>query len=289
MKKLCCILLICMMLFTSLSIPVFAVEINIENLSAQNIDDFKNEVDRIFNVIKDEGQESTDGTEREQSEFINCRGALLDGICCSDLIAKYCSANGRHEEAKEYLLKMYVMAAEMMWCSVDNSIEPFKLELYFLKEAANCVNDSTNAELCEMLINKLAFINTKILKFTKKFEKYKEYSEVEILNMVYSGVPKSQEELNCLLNTTNEIFEDLGDFLEYSVLLIDKISNSLMTPPCSGDEEFDEPDNQYDEFICTLKVDRKKIYSVKNIVKKVLKGQFNFGKQNMHIALGFIL
>lgn len=274
MKKICCMFLACVMVLTGLSIPTFAVhEYNeIGKLSIEEVSILERKLNEVFNAMMD-GEE----------EYLGCRGKLLDGICYGNLLANYYEAIGNKRKSKKCLGKAYALAGEMMWCSVNKSLEPFALELYFFQKAVDCVKGSADGKLRSNLKNRLDYIDTKISDFIEESKLYKDSDKEK----TYNQVPKNERELSNLLESANEIFENLDDFFEYSELMIKEDYEdefALFDLECDSTEE---PYNPVDKCICSLKVDGGTVlYAIRNVIKDILKGNFCFCAQNVHIALG---
>ena len=290
MKKCISVFLVCMMIVTGFSLPVFANNENdIKNLSEENV----NELQQITNDVFEQVLEPQDG-------FMNCRGPLFDGICCSDLLAKYYNENGMEELAKEYLAKMHTLEAELMWWSLSERIECAQLEIYFLQRAVNDLKGCENEDLHEILSERLKSAKKNIKDFVIAKNLYPNIGIGEILNEVYKGVPKNEKEFKDLLDKADEIYHDLSDFLDYGLVFDDEICSNGECVPCSpesdsersGEDEYPGKSNEKpcppDESECKLNVDVKNQYKVKDVVRSVLKGNFSFGDSNEHIACGLL-
>ena len=273
MKKICSMLLACMMILTGLSIHTFAMKSDkIKKLSEKKIDVLKSTVNDVF-----------DGIMNGEEEYLNDRAPLLNGICSGDLLAKYYALNHKKVESEEYLAKMYALKGEMMWFSISTSVDPFKLELYFLQKAVNCLRSDKNNKLRDKLKDLLRYVDEKIKGVVEKSDETKE------LKMVHEGVPKNEKELADLLENTNEIFETCDDFFEENNFLIKREvydeNCDFINPENDSTGSFDNI--EIDKCICSLKIDDANFYSTKEVVKDILKGKCDFGSDEIHIAFGF--
>ena len=326
MKKICSMLLACMMILTEISMPTFAINGgDIVNLSKKEIEELTNKVDSTFaREIKNEysydedsfdkgfyGNDFYDEDSYCDDDFYYDRVDLLDGICCSNLPAKYYEAKENQEICKEYLAKMYVLAGELVCSCLPypikdiKSLDLFKLEFYFLDKACECVGeDHPNVDLHSTLTKRYDFINEKLLAAIKLGKFYKN-GEIDknICREIYNNAPKNKEQFTTLLNNIKDIFNHCEAFLngklfnindkvtreELNKLKDDKNMSADSCDDCMDDLESIVNILGPDKCICSLTIDENGEYTLKDIVISILKENFEFGPGNTHIAFGIFM
>lgn len=265
MKKICCMFLICMMVLTGFSVPVFAdTEVRVDRLSSDDIGRLRKQTDEVFDKIVSEYGEKVP------------LGIILDSICYSDLIAKYYTGKDCKKEETLYLVKRDIMEG-VLAIYICNAYKDGKkfigLDLYFFKEANKLLREIINQEDEE--IKKLHSIIVNILsdygifyalenedkdigKAVDKIMIKSRYNKAlgeqllsETKQKIQSNFPKNNQQLERMLWKLEKYLENnCSDIFNKSKLLVDQRKTA-------------------------------------DIVCEVLREQFNFGKSQTHIALNY--
>lgn len=276
MKKICCMFLICLMVFSNFSERSFAADVpNIKDLSEKNIYSLKVNVnDTFYNIVE---------LKREDIS----RAVLLDSICCSNLLASYYNICNQKNLVKEYLAKMYVIQGELVLCSLKDNFRLLKLALFFFKQAIYFFETSDKQELCEKIKYMLIDIKQDVLSFIEESKQYYSLDENKVSIDDYLKGPNNIMDVINLIDNTKDLYFESDNILYGSKLLIDENSESLNSIPFENDSDvYDECLYNSDECKCSLKLDPWKTYSVREVVCNILKGNFIFGENQTHIALG---
>ena len=278
MKKICSIFLICTIMLTGFSMPTFADKMpSIKNLTDEKVSLLETSVNDVFyNIIN------------RVEDYSDSRGVLFDAMCYSDLIVRYYMSFKFKERAREYLAKMYVIKGEMMWCSFDKTLVPIQLDIYFLRQAAFVISFNKNSNLCSEINKMLTDFEKNAVEFIKADNFCSKLSKKEIEDKLYEGIPNNKKEAGILIDITRNVYCNWDNILYYSDIIIDENdelfkSESGECDSKSSNEKFLNPDKG----MCSLRFDPLNKYSIRNVINNVLKGNYLFGEDNTHIALGY--
>ena len=254
MKKICCMLLVCMMIFTGISMPAFAAEeSDIQNLNDYQINMLKVQVDYVFkNVIK--------GADFSQNE-----GLLLDAVCCSDMLFRYYKAKHNEEQANEYLAKRYIISIPMIDILLKgkrNDLDIFRQKVSYLFMARSFIYTRLKSEL---------YLDIDVFGYNllQQILPMGIYSDCKILKEVWkkliAELPKSHKDVAEFVYNTEGFSERCQLFFNNSQLF-----------------------NLYKEGDGLLKADIKNVYRIENIIKNIFLRNFNFVDGENHIAFSFL-
>ena len=260
MKKICCMLLVCMRIITGISIPTFAVG----DLDAKIVELTEEQVTKLENCVNDTFKDLVN-----EKDFLDCNGELFDAVCCGDLLSKYYLSVNRIKDMQECLAKVYTLKAEMVWSSLGGhpyTFESIRIERYLLKKASAYAKESLNGELYSYLETKLNDMDEKVLKLAAG-ERLFIYDG--FLSRIYAGTPESEQE-----------YTELLSYIKYAFNNIDNCKNCLN----ESDLFF-----RNDGIECALKINCEKTYDVEDVFKSILLGHFNFGNRPCHIAFGIFM
>ena len=312
MKKICCMLMACMMIFTGISMPTFAMEgnatdvqstYNIANISDENIIELKKEVDYTFYGLV------------EDKSFSASSGAVFNAMCEADLLSKYYAINGQARESRTYQAKGYVIASEFILYSLngeENLFAKYELSLYYLNKSYECLQKNEDTELYKSISKEIRCILGK--KFVRDYEKYNRLKlnkeeKLGLILKIRKEIPKNEEELNLLLESAGDLFNGynfylldddnyalrdenpdftLGDLPDQDLDELDENEKKEMIYEREQEERFNKACSE--NLVCSLIVDGNSTkYRLVDVLKTVLKGNFEFGPGGAHIAFGNVM
>lgn len=280
MKKFCCILLACVMIFTGFSTSAFAYNYSDHVVSLpKNLNSLKLCVDDTFDSIIAKNAEYR-------------RGELLDCMCYSNLLADHYIVECNKKEFKKFIAKMYIFAGELMWKCYNGDARIILLEMYFFERAAYILQSSDD---CELRFTIDQFLESRINAIKANCINLETLQGESLNDKINSNIPKNNEEFLSLLEESSEsIFENCLEFLDGSELFIkdnnpknnDIFCDNNMSILANVDSfVFSDNVDIPDDDLCKLKLDNN-VYSVRFVVNNILRGSFYFGNIENHVAMG---
>ena len=323
MKKICSLLMACMMILTGFSIPAFAMKWSKEDIErACQYDRMTNLGRKVNNVcelvLKPEvfyngiyydflGKVGTN----------SCR--FFEAMCASDLVAQYYASRGKEEEFKQYTAKRYWCAAGLIKSSEsnrDNLLTQFKLIVYCFEKACKIWNETIDLRKVEVKkeIKKDGLDNLSLIYYKPRYgridcetadirsaillhfiEKYKEVYNVsldlsegeKLFCEILSEKPKNEDEFLTMLMNADFLFNGYNFNLlkENSIL---EISDLDALDDSDVEDEREGLDKSYSEsYKCRLRGRKEnEEYELGYILRMVLSGNFEFGPEGRHLGYG---
>ena len=301
MKKICCLLMACMMILTGFSIPTFAMEgntedvqgaYNIANIPEDRIMALRKKVDYVCKLAI-HGELKTDS------------GEFFDALCIADLISKYYANKGQVNEYKEYVAKRYLCAAGLIVSSesnIDNFFNQFKLSIYCLDTAFTILSSLSNRDpnYYEGIEEDTFDLYASVLmpeKYRRAYVKILEAREArgeiiteedikgEVLEYgkgheLAEEYPKNEEEFEKVLNEAGTLFNGYNFKLFENNCILKNVENNLE----SADKLYSE------NHMCKLRVGKEdEGYKLGDVLSAVLSGCFDFGPGGVHIGFGALI
>ena len=255
MKKICCMLMACMMIFTGFSMPAFAVN----NLIRENLTEDK--ISRLDGVVND----AFEGIAADM-DFSDCEGILLDGMCSAILLCSYYKTrdNGR---ACEYVAKRNIIGSEIIgYCAskrcADNLVV-LDLKRRYLSYAICCAEKSSQGYVSLQANYRYKKVKEKILDLIREKDLYKECkSDEEIMDKYRKENSTAVQEYNNMILNTEGLFENCQEFFNESELF-----------------------SMHDGRRCSLKISKNKIETIDDIFKAI----FTQAEMMADIAFGIFI
>ena len=276
MKKICCVLMACMMIFTGLSMPVFAAGEGFQSQSNQihNLKIVKNDLlkSMIKRVSLNEVQISRLAVKVndvfecvvEGVDFSECEGALLDAVCCCGMLADYYKVKQNDGKCNEYKAKADIISAmiiEILLKGRHNDLDILKAKLFYLAFACDCAEKSRNLNFHCDFFKFMDSIYRQMLSMDicKDCKNYK-----EILDKLKTELPTHKEIVDLAYNTE--------DFSEKCQLFFN--ASKLFS--------------YYKEVFCLFKADEK-VYRIESVIQDILYGYYKLADKKTDMGLSFLI
>ena len=307
MKKICCLFIACIMIFTGLSMPAFAVRENVA--VAQGVYDIADISEKCINALR----------KKVDDDFYSIvglwggrlsTGAVFNDMCIADLLSRYYAINGQINESRMYEAKEYLLSSRLITCSLSNDnkenlFAKYELSMYYLDKASNCLQkdddelyDVINTERIfrrsNFLIEYAACDNRRVLQLNIDEVK-------EALQIIYDETPKNEEQFYLLLEAAGDLFNVYNSkiFKNNRILKNKNFDFNLEqdsdeSDNSSSDMEYEREEEGVDKLCsenlkCSLSIDDSSVYYLRDILKTVLSGNFNIGHERAHIGFGALI
>ena len=263
MKKICSMLLACMMILTGFSMPAFAdgeweiLVPQLENLKEDQVNKLECKVRDVFEAIK------------RKENFDARKGLLLDGMCCAQLLNYYYRWKGEKGKFIEYTIKAKICAVELIrYCIAENdpkNVNFLKYKVIHLGCAISLAPSYLKKEIILAIGDEYKNCKKELL---HKFHAEGLYSECKRTEEIVNEIHMESCRRGYLLD--DELLNNMKPLFTYHSDIF------------NGSELFD----WYNAASCKVKVDEDRIYKTYQIIFCFLKCKTGMGPDRIHVAFG---